>query len=452
MPESPLVQIETVALNDLEALIAARAKGESETELGSASGSSGKRTSTRPRRKQLAAKYKVDDEAMEAEYARRASRSSRRFSATRQATEDEYAQTKQQIDDQFKKEQRKAKKAKEETGWQALAFFEGTRDEGIKWRRATEANWSAAIQELHVNAGGAPNSCSSAAASCARPLPSRGRGSLAERSRPMPRRRRRAEPPRPRQPADRRPRPEPTPAAPASRRAGRATRRATTRSSRLRNDLTRIEDESCIALDALKLPKFLRLELHLAVPAARRRRAAGGPRAGHSDRLDGGRRSRGSSSRRRRRSGPISAWSRWRGPRSRAMPSRSGKPLADAEQLVEQNKDWVKNEFEAKLKEFEEKREPGPRGRGDHGPQRRRGRAARTRSRRRKPTTKYPATARADPHAPRRGPQESRGDTTRPGSTRSRRSTTSDKQQLDESYRKTKETTKQAVRPGLAAT
>ena len=34
MPESPLVQKETVALSDLEALIAARAKGESETELG----------------------------------------------------------------------------------------------------------------------------------------------------------------------------------------------------------------------------------------------------------------------------------------------------------------------------------------------------------------------------------------------------------------------------------
>ena len=34
MPESPLVQKETVALTDLEALIADRAKGESETELG----------------------------------------------------------------------------------------------------------------------------------------------------------------------------------------------------------------------------------------------------------------------------------------------------------------------------------------------------------------------------------------------------------------------------------
>ena len=37
------------------------------------------------------------------------------------------------------------------------------------------------------------------------------------------------------------------------------------------------------------------------------------------------------------------------------MPLRQA--LADAEQLVEQNKDWVKNEFEGKLKELEKKRE-----------------------------------------------------------------------------------------------
>src|SRR5205814_1435899 len=67
-----------------------------------------------------------------------------------QACEAEYAQTKQQIDDQFKKEQRRAKKTKEETGWHALTDFEGTRDEGVKWRRATEADWFAAIAELHV--------------------------------------------------------------------------------------------------------------------------------------------------------------------------------------------------------------------------------------------------------------------------------------------------------------
>ena len=75
-----------------------------------------------------------------------ARRSPPRISADTKACEDEYTQVKQQIDDQYKKDHRKAKKAKEETGWHALTVFEGTRDEGTKWRRATEANWSAAIR------------------------------------------------------------------------------------------------------------------------------------------------------------------------------------------------------------------------------------------------------------------------------------------------------------------
>ena len=72
------------------------------------------------------------------------------FQRDTQASKDEYAQTKKQIDEQFKKDQRRAKKAKEEAGWQALAFFEGSRDEGVKWRRGTEANWHAAIEDLHI--------------------------------------------------------------------------------------------------------------------------------------------------------------------------------------------------------------------------------------------------------------------------------------------------------------
>ena len=47
---------------------------------------------------------------------------------------------------------------------------------------------------------------------------------------------------------------------------------------------------------------------------------------------------------------------RWRSPRSCATPSRSASSSRDAEQEVEQNKDWIKNEFEVKLKEFEERR------------------------------------------------------------------------------------------------
>jgi len=70
MPESPLVQKETVALNDLEALIAARAKGESETELGFRRRIDREEAEYRAASKQLAGKYKVDSESLEAQYSR----------------------------------------------------------------------------------------------------------------------------------------------------------------------------------------------------------------------------------------------------------------------------------------------------------------------------------------------------------------------------------------------
>src|SRR5438105_7913295 len=100
MPESPLVQIETHALNDLEALIAARAKGESETELGFRRRIDREEKDYQAAAQQLAAKFKVDLEAMEAEYARTRQAILQTDQRDTQACEAEYTQTKQQIDDQ----------------------------------------------------------------------------------------------------------------------------------------------------------------------------------------------------------------------------------------------------------------------------------------------------------------------------------------------------------------
>src|SRR6516162_3280335 len=150
MPESPLVQKETVALADLEALIATRAKSETETETGFRNRITREENEYKAAARQLAGKYKVDSEALEADYARAKSEVNGTHERDTQTTNNDYGQEKQRIDDQFKKDQRRAKKSKDEAGWQALAFFEGTRDEGIKWRRATEANWSASIQDLHL--------------------------------------------------------------------------------------------------------------------------------------------------------------------------------------------------------------------------------------------------------------------------------------------------------------
>ncbi len=150
MPESPLVQKETVALADLEALIAKRAKDETETETGFRRRIEREENEYRAAARQLAGKYKVDSEALEADYGRARDDVNETHQRDTQATKNDYAQEKHRIDDQFKKDQRRAKKLKEEAGWQALAVFEGTRDDGIKWRRGTESKWAGTIDEFHV--------------------------------------------------------------------------------------------------------------------------------------------------------------------------------------------------------------------------------------------------------------------------------------------------------------
>src|SRR5262249_45456007 len=149
MPESPLVQKETVALSDLEALIAARSKGESDTETGFRKRIEREEAEYRATAKHLADKYRVDSTAMEADYSRAREQVVQTFQRDTQATKSEYEQTKKQADEDLKKETRRAKKKKEETGWQALAMFEGQRDDGIKWRRGTEAAWNEEIAFFH---------------------------------------------------------------------------------------------------------------------------------------------------------------------------------------------------------------------------------------------------------------------------------------------------------------
>ncbi len=125
--------------------------------------------------------------------------------------------------------------------------------------------------------------------------------------------------------------------------------------TRLRTKLTRIEDE-IVALNGLKLPRLAQVSTRdLAVPDPRRR---AGRRAGHPGQHGLDRRRRRGRRRRGRRdgrrlAGPVSSWP---SPRSSATPSRSASSWSDAEQEVEQNKEWVKVEFERKLKEFEDRR------------------------------------------------------------------------------------------------
>jgi DNA segregation ATPase FtsK/SpoIIIE, S-DNA-T family len=339
MPESPLVQKEAVALSDLESLIADRAKRESETELGFRKRIEREEAEYKAVARQLAAKYKVDSESLEAQYGRARDEVSQTFQRDTQACKSEYAQAKKQIDDQFKKDHRRAKKAKEETGWQALAFFEGSREEGVKWRRGADSNWRGALDELNLKKDTAEfvlNRCGKLAAN----LPEAVATSPTET------------------PAATVATPVPNSAATADAADGAPAAdqpEDTSPAGALRTICARI-DEELIALEALRLPKFLRIDvfvwpfLLLAVGLIAGLGLGTGvgwvPAAvvGVVVSLAAG-------------IGAYIALSKMARPSivHHAAPMR--KAIADADQLVEQSKDWVKTEFESKLRELDKNRE-----------------------------------------------------------------------------------------------
>ena len=426
MPESPLVQTETTALNDLEALIAVRAKDETETETGFRRRIDREEKECQAASQQLAGRFKVDLESMEAEYARARQSVLQTYQRDSQACDAQYAQSKQQIDDQFKKEQKKAKKAKEETGWHALTVFEGTRDEGTKWRRATEANWSIAIEELHVRQEEAKyllKRCGRLALA----TPAEAESILAARA---------AEPPV-----------APPPESETTTDGDAPTEAADLPTgddplSRLRVDLTHMVDDLA-ALDALGLPKFLQLQTFVWPFLLLGGGVAGGIMAGMSSVGWTGAGIAGAVAAIGAGVGSYLGLTSVAKPhvQRHAVPLR--KLLDDAEQLVEQNTDWVKKEFEAKLKEFEERRTNRVR-EAEELMNRVVAEAQQRREEQRKVADeKFPA--KAEQIRQRRDEDLKKVDAKYPPLIESiKKKYTQDKQELDESIRKTKETTKLA--------
>jgi hypothetical protein len=150
MPESPLIQKENAALSDLEVLIAARAKGETETELVFHRRREKEEHEFRSASQQRSARHKAERAALEAAYERTREEITRTFEQKTQAAEAEYAQVKQKIGAHAKSERSRAKKAQEESRWQALAMYEAGRDGAVKARKQDEEALAAARADLQA--------------------------------------------------------------------------------------------------------------------------------------------------------------------------------------------------------------------------------------------------------------------------------------------------------------
>ncbi len=150
MPESPLIQKEVAALTDLEAIIAARAKGETETELVFHRRREREEKEFKEASRQLSTQYKTQKAALEAEYQRARQSILQTFERESQAINAEYSQVKQKIDAQARSERSRAKKVNEDARWQAMAMFEAARDSTVKARKRDEALRSAAGTDLET--------------------------------------------------------------------------------------------------------------------------------------------------------------------------------------------------------------------------------------------------------------------------------------------------------------
>ncbi len=421
MPESPLVQKEAAALADLESLIADRVKRESDTELGFKKRIDREEKEYQTLAHQLGSKFKVDLESLEAEYKRVKQGVLQTFQRDSQACDAEYSQTKQQIDDQFKKEQRRAKKIKEEAGWQALAFYEGSRDEGIKWRRGTESSWSHALDHLHAYHDHAKillKRCGKlAVASPEEEATAMAAAEQAALSKPP------AEPD-----AD-----GETPAEPAAPPPDNPL-------THLRANLTRIED-SRLGLEALKLPKFLEMQSFIWPFLFLGAAVAGGlglgtPVGWTVAGIAGGVAAIGSG---------IGAWiglSKMARPHvlRHAVPLK--KSLESADQIVEQNKDWTKNEFDAKIKALEEGRAKKIQEAEVESGRRVTEAEERRQELRKAADEKFPA--RLEQFKVRRDADVKKTDEKYPPKIEAlKKKYADDKKSMDESYRQTKQTTKQ---------
>ncbi len=143
MPESCLIEKEITALTDLEALIADRAKGQSETEHLFLRRREKEEHECKSAARQLSTRYKTERAAIEAEYQRAREEIVQRFEKETLAVTTEYAQVKQKIEAQHKTERSRARKAQEEMRWQSMAIFEAGCDEAVKARKQAEERLAA---------------------------------------------------------------------------------------------------------------------------------------------------------------------------------------------------------------------------------------------------------------------------------------------------------------------
>ena len=155
MPESPLIEKEIAALTDLESLIAARAKGETETELAFLRKKEKEEHDFQTASSQLSSRYEAEKAALESEYEQARQAIVQTYERETQAVQAEYAQVKQKIEAQSRKDRSRAKKAQAEIRWQALAMYEAGRDGAVKARKHDEEVLAATRADLEAVQGAA---------------------------------------------------------------------------------------------------------------------------------------------------------------------------------------------------------------------------------------------------------------------------------------------------------
>ncbi len=150
MPESPLIRREVDVLRTLESLAAARAKGETQTEVSYADRKENAEKTYRATRKKLDDEHAAEVQAARSSHLKRRSALAAHFDGSIEQTQTEFAASKKKVAARRRAVVENARQKQEETRWQALAVYESGKEDAVRAAKARQDELTLASELLHT--------------------------------------------------------------------------------------------------------------------------------------------------------------------------------------------------------------------------------------------------------------------------------------------------------------
>ncbi|MDE2506933.1 MAG: hypothetical protein KGM43_06965, partial [Planctomycetota bacterium] len=145
-----MIRREVDVLRTLESLAAARAKGETQTEVSYADRKENAEKTYRATRKKLDDEHAAEVQAARASHLKRRSALAAHFDGSIEQTQTEFAASKKKVAARLRAAVENARQKQEETRWQALAVFESGKEDAVRAAKARQDELTLASELLHT--------------------------------------------------------------------------------------------------------------------------------------------------------------------------------------------------------------------------------------------------------------------------------------------------------------